>query len=314
MRKVTMRSKNEVTVTEAIDRFLRKGVARNLSDKTLDTYRKRLRPFQGFLNDDTVSVSSITKDTVADYTLHLKETGNRNDITTTSFLRDLRVFLYFCMDEGSLQRFKIKLPKVDKPIKETYLDEELKSLLKKPNIKTCDFTEYKIWVLTNYLMATGNRISSALDVKIEDLDFTNALIQVNKTKNRKAQILPMSATLATVLQEYLIYRKGEAGDYLFCNSYGDKGEIRTYQEMLASYNKARGVAKTSAHLYRHTFAKKWILNGGDIFRLQKILGHSDLTMVREYVNMFGNEISLDFNRFNPLDNMGGSHAKDRIKM
>jgi integrase/recombinase XerD len=163
-------------------------------------------------------------------------------------------------------------------------------------------------------MATGNRISSILNIKINDLDFDNALIQVNKTKNRKAQIIPMSATLATVLKEYLVYRKGESEHFLFCNTYGDKGEIRTYQAMLRNYNRKRGIAKTSAHLYRHTFAKKWILNGGDIFRLQKILGHSDLSMVREYVNMFGNEISLDFNRFNPLDNMDVGHNRNKIRM
>jgi len=53
--------------------------------------------------------------------------------------------------------FKIKLPKVDKPLKETYTDTELKILLRKPNVKTCDFTEYKIRVLTNYLIATGRK-------------------------------------------------------------------------------------------------------------------------------------------------------------
>lgn len=315
MKKLAMRGKKEFTIQEAIEHFLKKCTAKNLSQQTVRVYKDRLRVFQGYLGEDeTAQVSEITIDIVDDYTLHLKETGNRNDVTVTSHLRDLRVFLYFCMNEGQLQPFKIKLPKVDKQIKETYSDEELKALLKKPNIKTCDFSEYKIWVLTNYLMATGSRISSILNIKIGDLDFDNALIQVNITKNRKAQIVPMSATLATVLQEYLVYRKGEVTDYLFCNSFGDKADIRTFQTMLAKYNNSRGVTKTSAHLYRHTFAKKWILNGGDIFRLQKILGHSDLTMVREYVNMFGNEISLDFNRFNPLDNMDCRHSKTKIVM
>lgn len=314
MKKLTMRNKKEVTVKEVFDYFLKKGSIKNLSPKTTETYRKRLTMFQNFLSDETTLVEGIDRQTVDHYIIHLKEGNFRSDATINSYLRDLRVFLYFCMDEGHIPRFKIKLPKIDKPIKETYTDVELKALLKKPNLKTCDFTEYKIWVLTNYLMATGNRISSILNIKIEDLDFDNALIQVNKTKNRKAQIIPMSATLSTVLQEYLLYRKGEPRDYLFCNTSGGQGHTRTYQEMLAKYNNDRKVIKTSAHLYRHTFAKKWILNGGDIFRLQKILGHSDLTMVREYVNMFGNEISLDFNRFNPLDNMDCGHTKNKIKM
>jgi integrase/recombinase XerD len=72
--------------------------------------------------------------------------------------------------------------------------------------------------------------------------------------------------------------------------------------------------KTSAHLYRHTFAKNWILNGGDIFRLQKVLGHSDLTVVKEYVNMFSNDLSIDFDRFNPLDRLEMNQMKKHIKM
>ena len=314
MKKVAFRGKREFTIIEAADHFLRKCKAKNLSDKTIKTYGQRLEVFRAFLDNEDTLLSEINLDTVDDYTLYLRETGNRNDTTITSHLRDLRVFLYFYMEEGQLPHFKIKLPKADKKIKETYQDEELKALLKKPNLKKTDFTEYKTWVFTNYLMATGNRISSILNIKISDLDFENALIQINKTKNRKAQIIPMSSTLSTILQEYLIYRKGELADYLFCNTSGGMANIRTYQESLAKYNNNRGVAKTSAHLYRHTFAKKWILNGGDIFRLQKILGHSDLTMVREYVNMFGNELSLDFNRFNPLDNMDYKPVRAKISM
>ena len=177
-------------------------------------------------------------------------------------------------------------------------------LLKKPNLKRCEFNEYKTWVFSNYLLATGNRISTVLNLQIRDLDFDNNVIQLNKMKNRKAQIVPMASSLAVILKEYLTYRKGELDDYVFCNSYGGQGEIRSYQEMLAKYNKARGVSKTSAHLYRHTFAKRWILNGGDIFRLQKLLGHSDLTVVKEYVNMFSSDLSKDYSDYNPLDTLG----------
>ena len=84
--------------------------------------------------------------------------------------------------------------------------------------------------------------------------------------------------------------------------------------MLASYNRSKGVEKTSAHLYRHTFAKKWILNGGDIFRLQKILGHSDLTVVKEYVQMFGQDLAIDFDKFNPLDRTVSAGGNKKLTM
>jgi integrase/recombinase XerD len=62
---------------------------------------------------------------------------------------------------------------------------------------------------------------------------------------------------------------------------------------IGKYNQKRGVNKTSVHLFRHTFAKNWITNGGDIFRLQKILGHSSIEMVKEYVEMFSDDLKRD---------------------
>ncbi len=59
--------------------------------------------------------------------------------------------------------------------------------------------------------------------------------------------------------------------------------------------------------------KNWILNSGDRLRLQKILGHSDLTVTKEYVNMFGQDLQMDFEKFSPLDNLK-SRNKDTIKM
>ena len=101
--------------------------------------------------------------------LYLQNRGC-NDITVQSYMRGVRCFCYYLMEEGYLQRFKIKLPKADKRIKETYTDTELKKLLKKPNVKTCEFNEYKTWVFSNYLLATGNRISTVLSLQIKDLD------------------------------------------------------------------------------------------------------------------------------------------------
>ena len=69
------------------------------------------------------------------------------------------------------------------------------------------------------------------------------------------------------------------------------------------FNIARGVTKTSLHLFRHTFAKNYILAGGGMAQLQAILGHSTMDMTRRYVNLYGQDIQKDFNRFNPLNNL-----------
>ena len=301
----------DALLTDAFADFLEKCRAKNLSEKTLNIYTVHFKFFKEYLSDPDKKASDITEDTLEGFILYLQNRGC-NDITVQSYMRGVRCFCYYLMEEEYLQRFKIKLPKADKRIKETYTDTELKKLLKKPNVKTCEFNEYKTWVFSNYLLATGNRISTVLSLQIKDLDFENETIQLNKCKNRKAQIVPMASSLKVILKEYLTYRKGFPDDYVFCNSYGGKGDIRSYQEMLAKYNQKRGVSKTSAHLYRHTFAKRWILNGGDIFRLQKLLGHSNLDIVKEYVNMFGRDLTKDYTSFNPLDTLGTVRTAGKI--
>lgn len=313
MTKIKMKPIDNETITldECFSDYIAKCRARNLSDKTIEIYEVRFSVFQKYLNGKELKPSEINQKVIDGFILYLQQRGC-NDITIQSYIRDIRAFFYYLMNNGFTPEYKIKLPKADKKIKETYTDEELKNLLKKPNLKRCEFNEYKTWVFSNYLLATGNRISTVLNLQIRDLDFDNNVIQLNKMKNRKAQIVPMASSLAVILKEYLTYRKGELDDYVFCNSYGGQGEIRSYQEMLAKYNKARVVSKTSAHLYRHTFAKRWILNGGDIFRLQKLLGHSDLTVVKEYVNMFSSDLSKDYSDYNPLDTLGTVRNQAKI--
>jgi integrase/recombinase XerD len=220
------------------------------------------------------------------------------------------------MKKGYVKDFQVLLPKMDEVVKETYTDNEIMLLLKKPDMKKSDFPEYRNWVIVNYMLGTGNRAGTILNIKIEDLDFESGNIILKKLKGRKQYYIPISKSLAQILREYVIYRKGETSDFLFCTAYGKPLTLNGLETEIAKYNKIRGVEKTSLHKFRHTFAKQWILNGGDIFRLQKILGHSSLDMVRKYVNMFSDDLRRDFDSFNPLDNYlgnAGNNEKIRLK-
>lgn len=307
-----MSKKSNLSIQEAFDLFIRKCKIKNLTDLSISSYEKKMVHFYEFI-DKSDPITAVTKDTVDDYILWLRENTDANDITINSYLRSVRAFLYFCMEDRYIPTFKIQLIKAEKKIKETYTDDELVRLLEKPDVDNCSFSCYKTWVFENYLLGTGNRISTALDLHIGDINFQSGVIILRKTKNRKQQIIPLSATLAEILQGYLQIRGGEADDYVFCNEYGEQASCRTYQQLVRRYNRKRGVEKTSCHTFRHTFAKNWILNSGDMFRLQKILGHSDLTVTKEYVNMFGQDLQMDFEKFNPLDNLK-NRSKGTIKM
>lgn len=312
-KRIQMSSQSNLTIQEAHEQFLKKCAVKNLSESTIKTYNDHFKIFAKFAHESQ-PIRNIKPDTVDDFILYLREMYNWQDVTINSHLRSLRAFLYYCMDMRMLPEFKVSLIKAEKKIKETYTDAELERLLEKPDMGKCSFSTYKTWVFENYLLATGNRISTALNVQIKDVDLENGVIRLAKTKNRKQQIIPLSHALSEILVEYLAVRQGAPDDYLFCGAYGFKGNTRTFQGLVANYNHKRGVTKTSCHAFRHTFAKHFILAGGDVFRLQKILGHSDLSVTREYVNMFGQDLQMDFERFNPLDQLKANQKKEKITM
>lgn len=306
-----MSKRTTLTIQEAFELFIRKCKIKNLTELSISSYEKKMVHFYEFI-DKEEPITTITSDIVDDYILWLRENTEANDITINSYLRSVRAFLYYCMECNYIPTFKIKLIKAEKKIKETYTDEELVRLLEKPDINNCSFSCYKTWVFENYLLGTGNRISTALDLHIGDINFDDWLITIRKTKNRKQQIIPLSHSLADVLKEYLEFRGGEPEDYLFCNEYGEKASERTYQQLVRRYNIKRNVNKTSCHLFRHTYARIAVINGIDPFRLMRLLGHSDLSVTREYVNMFAKDLQIDYEKFNPLDNL--NKKKDVIRM
>jgi integrase/recombinase XerD len=300
------------TIHEGFKEFYRFCRVKNLSQSTLEYYEVVLNDFSKFLPLDN-QISDITSTMIEDYILFLRKNTNLNDTSINTKLKGLRVILYYWMKLEYLEKFKINAIKVEKKLKETYTDAELKILLVKPNLNKCSFVEYRDWVIINYLLATGNRSGTICNLEIGDIDFESGYIQLRKTKNKRQQIIPLSDTLAKVLNEYLQYRNGDIDDYLFVSAYGEKLNRNSLANSIRNYNQRRGVMKTGVHLFRHTFAKKWIMNGGDIFRLQKILGHSTLDMVKEYVNIYGYDLQRDYEKFNPLERMTDKKSYIKLK-
>ena len=307
-----MQSNNEITFNDAFDKFIRKCKVKNLTEKSIKSYEQKIRPFEEFCTEHKIALNEITADTVDDFIIWIRNTHTANDISINSYLRTVRAFVYFCMDNAYIEHFKVHIPKATKKAKETYSDAELAVLLKKPNKKYCTFTEFKIWTFENFLLGTGVRLSTALDVKIKDIKFEDELIFLGTTKNRIQQYIPLSKSLAVILKEYLEVRGDNPTDYLFCNAYGKKANERTYQQMVQKYNTDRGIDRTSIHAFRHTFARLYIMNGGNAFVLQKLMGHSDISVTKEYVELFGTDLAVDYDRLNPLDNL--SHRGEYIRM
>lgn len=207
--------------------------------------------------------------------------------------------------------FKIPLMEGQEESFKMFNEEEIEALLIKPP-RNDKFVNWRTWAIVNWVLGTGNRAATVCDVRMGDINHNTKEIVLRHNKNKKAQIIPLSSSLQTVLKEYIkMWRsvkddkgtKVSSDDFLFPNVGQAQLTTHALQQAFADYCKARGVNRTNIHGLRHNFAKLWITNNGSMAKLQRILGHSTMEMTRKYVKLFGEDLKDEFDKFNPLDNI-----------
>ncbi len=288
------------TVRPAICGMEQSTIIRNPSSRFI---YKRITP-------DTL-ISSMCQQTMANFYISLRDDPNLNEVSMGTYARDLKTLMRFFMKRKYLPRFEIPLPKASKTPIQTYTDDELKKLLKKPDVRKCIFSTYRSWVIVNFLLSTGVRQNSLINVKIRDVDFDNSVVYVNMTKNRKPLIIPLNEDILKILKEYLQYRGGEADDWLFCSVYGKQLTRSSNYHALWDYCHERGVEQTGVHRFRHTFAKKWAIMGGSVVTLQKILGHSSLAITEGYLNLLTSDLKKEMDEVNIIRSLKQEHIRMR---
>ena len=280
--------------------------SRRVSEVSITTYRNKFDGI-GVYFDFDIMMNDFSQKSVNEI-IHNMEQGKRldgekghvRDSTISSYLDTLRSFFKWCAEQGIKDDIKIeKYSFVDVP-KEVYTNEEVKRLLEKPNLKKCSFGEYRNWVIVCFLLNSGCRMGTLINVLIKDLDFDNDMIFFRHMKARNLQYVPMGAEMKRILQEYLKIRGGNPDSYLFPSEDDLQLSTNGLQTAIQRYNKSRGVNKTSIHLFRHYFAKSYLQNGGEVTRLQRILGHKKIEMTIKYANLYGADTKLGFEEYSPL--------------
>jgi integrase/recombinase XerD len=306
--KITMETK--ISIAEYFNDFIIAKKAQGLADKTLKSYKQQFKSLSRHL-DVTIPIDELTK---ADLNRMVTSMRNTNLATNSisSYIRVFKVFLSWCNEEG-ITNLNMKPYKTEETIKETYSDSELQKLLKKPNLRKCNFAEYRSWVIVNLLLNNGCRAATIRNIQNQDVDLDNQVIYLRHTKNKKAQVIPLCRELCSIIREYMRVRGGEDSAYLFPNESGEQLKEYALRSSIARYNNRRGVQKTSIHSFRHTFARKYLVDcGGNAFTLQRLLGHSTLDMTKHYCAIFDADIVKNYDNFSPLAQLKSNANK--IKM
>ena len=264
------------TIEETFSDFIISRKTKGLAEKTLQSYQSQFQAVAKHM-DVKMDIAMLQKADFDAMIISMRD-ASLSPNSINSYTRTLKSFFSWCNEQG-ITRLNIPLYKAEETVKETYSDAELAALLKKPDIRKATFAEYRDWVIINFLLNCGSRAATVRAIQIRDVDLDGGMVFYRHTKNRKAQVIPLCSAMVAILREYLRHRGGEAADYLFCTETGSQLTENGLRQSIARYNTRRGVQKTSIHLFRHTFARKYLIDcGGDAFTLQKLLGHSTLAM------------------------------------
>ena len=298
------------TIEETFSDFIISRKTKGLAEKTLQSYQSQFQAVARHM-DVKMDIAMLQKADLDAMIISMRD-ASLSPNSINSYTRTLKSFFSWCNEQG-ITRLNIPLYKAEETVKETYSDAELAALLKKPDIRKATFAEYRDWVIINFLLNCGSRAATVRAIQIRDVDLDGGMVFYRHTKNRKAQVIPLCSAMVAILREYLRHRGGEAADYLFCTETGSQLTENGLRQSIARYNTRRGVQKTSIHLFRHTFARKYLIDcGGDAFTLQKLLGHSTLAMTKHYCAIFDADLTNNYDNFSPLAQLKSNST--RIKM
>ncbi|MDN8046168.1 tyrosine-type recombinase/integrase [Burkholderia multivorans] len=141
-------------------------------------------------------------------------------------------------------------------------------------------------------LATGARWSEAESLTIHQV--RDGLIQYARTKSGKTRAVPIEQDLFNEIRTH--HQK-----------YGKEGHI--FDAAASAFREAVDRAKIElpdgqlTHVLRHTFASHFMMNGGNILTLQRVLGHASLTMTMRYAHLSPDHLE-EARRYNPLRYLG----------
>lgn len=288
------------SISECYAEYIDYCIAIGQREKTIESKKRFYRYELSKLVNLEDDITSLTKPKIEAYIVLLRKSGYKGN-TYQTFVVKLRAFLTFCFTMNYLEKFDVKIPNVDLEKKVVYTEEELARLLKKPNLKDCLVGEYKSYITCSFLLGTGCRSETLLNVKVEDINFVEDMIIFKHMKTRKQISVPLSKTLKVVLREYIQTLGLSKTDLLFPKLDGSKMNYDTLHQNLSNFFKNRKVKMRGVNVFRNTFATLFIKNSGDIYRLKLLLGHSNIKTTERYINLLPIDLKEDLSKYNPLD-------------
>lgn len=305
-----------------IDLFIISRQIEGKSKKTTDWYRANLNRFAEFVaSDSPVTARSLSIDDGREFVAHLQgrttrygdhamrptATGGLSPYTVHAYVRTLKTFGSWLQEEGyaSTHPFKrLKPPKLPETMIEILADDEIKRLLASINPK-CHLGArmYAIFLL---LLDTGIRASELCGLSLDNVHLDEGYVKV-RGKGNKERIVPIGMSTKKALMAYMHGYRSEVADEgakaVFLTVDGTPLQYAGLAQAIRRLGEAGEVKRLHPHLFRHTFAVRYLMNGGDIMTLRLILGHTTLEVTQLYLHLAEAHVQVQHSRFSPVDRL-----------
>jgi site-specific recombinase XerD len=312
----------ELELEKLILHYSQSNRADGKSPKTISWYTEMLTTYSRFLaaTGKNMVLSELNINSAREFVIHEQE-RRVSPYTVQGKIRALKAFASWLHREGYTSDhvlYNLKLPKAPANLIEPLTDSEVNQLLDYQNPLTalgCRNT-----ALLVVFLDSGLRISELCGLKHEHTHIEEDYLKV-MGKGSKERVVPFGGLTQKMLFRYIIHFRPKPlvanDDFLFLSLDGEPLRPNAVKLLLKRWGKKAGVPRLHAHLCRHTFATNFLNhNCGDVFRLQQILGHNTLEMVRKYVHFASAQAMINGKPSSPVDLMGirrlNGYKLDRI--
>lgn len=308
-----------LTLPDALEYVYSFKKSEGLRERTLTDHRTLFGHFIEWVSEykpDIEQVNEVTSGLIREYIVYLSEekvnqrTGERglSPYTVNVRIRQLKTFFSVLQNEEIIDKNPakgIKLLRVDEDSFKPLTEDEIQRLLSVPNVE--EYAQFRDLVAIYLTLDTGIRTSELFSLEFSDVDFKSRAIYLpgGKTKNRKPRVLPLSNQVIRLLMELITeVRANFETTYVFTSNFGEKYNPTSFRKRIHTYKTKAGIDKPlSAHSLRHQFCRDYILNGGDLFTLQRIAGHADITTTRKYIQFTTDDLKRQHENFSPISRL-----------
>lgn len=286
-----------MTYAEAVDAFILDRQISGVRDATITYYRYVLNRYGDWLQGEDLETARAQ---VMPYFAQLQQ----SDLTASTVhaqMRGLRAFFRYCAEYEICG--PVKMPKLHKPKDSPtpLSQDEITAILKHLSHKK-GFSFKRDYAIIRFFYDTGCRRGEALGIDMQDIDWVHRTAHITR-KGGKSQVIPFGRATLQALRQYIALRAQYAPRYenaLWVSHHGKRLTADGLRTNFRRISDATGI-HLHPHKLRHSFAVAWILNGGDSFTLQAILGHESQEMTSKYVKIAGMDASTQHDRHSPGD-------------